>query len=86
MTRDQIVHALTTFVSVELLGGQSDDLDERTPMLELGIIDSMSIVSLIMFVERRCRVSVPSDLVRPESFRDISSIAALVMTLTPSEG
>jgi hypothetical protein len=43
-------------------------------------------VSLLAFLDERCGVSVPSEQVRPESFKDVASIALLASTLnSPTE-
>jgi acyl carrier protein len=86
MTQTEIERALLGFVVRELLDGSDEDFDAQTPILELGIIDSLSIVSLLAFLDERCGVSVPSEQVRPESFKDVASIALLASTLTsPTE-
>lgn len=72
-----IIGPLLEFVSIELLHGEQD-LDEQTPLLALGVIDSLSMVSLLDFIQRTFHVVVPNDSVTVENFEDVSAIAELV--------
>jgi 2-hydroxymuconate-semialdehyde hydrolase len=76
--RDQLEAALLAFVTDELLDGDGRDLTTRTPLLELGIIDSLSIVSLLTHLEQQCGASIAPEQVRPEHFLNIQAIAAFV--------
>ena len=84
MTNDELERALIEFVATELLDGDGGDLDAQTPLLAIGIIDSLSIVSLIQFLEVTCRITIPPDQVRPERFQDIATMAALAAELSLS--
>jgi pimeloyl-ACP methyl ester carboxylesterase/acyl carrier protein len=74
---DNIIPPLVEFVSAEILHGE-EDLDENTPLLALGVIDSLSMVSLLDFIQRTFHVVVPNDSVTVENFEDINAIADLV--------
>ena len=83
MTRAEIERALVDFIGREVLDGDTRDLDERTPLLELGIIDSLTIVSLLAFLEDRLGVRIAPERVRPEHFVNIAAIAAFADRMRP---
>lgn len=53
-------------------------LDENTPLISSGIVDSFSMVSLKRFLEKTYAVSIPDDQATPEVFNTVNSIVALV--------
>ncbi|HSK10212.1 MAG TPA: hypothetical protein VK911_11610 [Vicinamibacterales bacterium] len=53
-------------------------LDEHTPLITSGIVDSFSMVSLKRFVEKKYSVSIPDDQATPEAFNTVAGIADLV--------
>ncbi|MEQ9325143.1 MAG: acyl carrier protein [Polyangiaceae bacterium] len=77
MTRAEIETVLVDFVASDLLDGDARDLDAQTPLLELGIIDSLTIVSLLSFLETRFGARIAPENVRPEHFVTIAAIAVL---------
>ncbi len=72
-----VVKRLLDFVSMELLHGE-EELDEHAPLLALGVIDSLSMVSLLTFTQKEFKVNIPNDSVTVENFEDVSAIAQLV--------
>jgi acyl carrier protein len=53
-------------------------LDENTPLISSGIVDSFSMVSLKRFLEKKYGVSIPDDQATPEAFNSVASIISLV--------
>ena len=53
-------------------------LDENTPLISSGIVDSFSMVSLKRFLEKKYNVSIPDDQATPEAFNTVTSIIDLV--------
>jgi acyl carrier protein len=53
-------------------------LDEHTPLISSGIVDSFSMVSLKRFLEKKYSISIPDDQATPEAFNTVASIIALV--------
>ncbi|MBZ5637879.1 MAG: acyl carrier protein [Acidobacteriia bacterium] len=54
------------------------ELDEETPLISSGIVDSFSMVSLKRFLERKYAISIPDDQATPEAFDTVSRIMELV--------
>ena len=81
MSRQEIERSLHDFVVRELLDGDAEDLTSNTNLLALGVIDSLSMMSLRVFVEQSFRVRLPEGAHSPEDFSSVSSIASLVERL-----
>jgi acyl carrier protein len=54
---------------------------EDTPLLEQGLLDSLGLVKLIAFLERRHRLVVPDESLTPENFRTLGAIRKLIESL-----
>lgn len=77
------VAVLLKFIGDDLLGGASD-LDASTRLLALGVIDSLTMVSVITFIRERFGVEVPNDAVTVKNFQTVEAIAAMVDRLLDS--
>ncbi len=53
-------------------------LDENTPLISSGIVDSFSMVSLKRFLEKKYSVSLPDEEATPQAFDTVNNIIALV--------
>jgi acyl carrier protein len=73
---------LASFIEQKLVG---DDrriaISEKTLLIEEGIIDSMGLLQIVLFLEERAGVRVPDDEVSPENFETIEAIEGLVARL-----
>jgi acyl carrier protein len=54
------------------------NLDENTPLISSGIVDSFSMVSLKRFLEKKFSIAIPDDEASPQAFDTVTSIMALV--------
>ena len=76
---DPMTRAVLDYVANEYLDDEDDvELGPETPLISSGIVDSFSMVSLKMFLERRYGVKLPDDEATPEAFDTVSSVVALV--------
>ncbi len=53
-------------------------LDENTPLISSGIVDSFSMVSLKRFLEKKYAIAIPDEEASPEAFNTVASIIELV--------
>jgi acyl carrier protein len=72
---------LRGFVVRELLDGRDTGLDEHTPLLAWGVLDSLSVNVLISFTNERFGIEVPQSEVAPQNLKDLDSYVALLMRL-----
>jgi len=59
---------------------EADDmtLDEHTPLISSGIVDSFSMVSLKRFLEKNYEVKLPDEEATPQAFDTVTTIIELV--------
>jgi len=62
------------------------ELDENTPLISSGIVDSFSMVSLKTFLEKKFRISIPDAEATPEAFDSVAKIMQLVDRHVESKG
>ena len=64
---------------------QEDDDDViiyDTPLISGGFVDSFSMVSLKVFLEKKFDISIPDDQATPEAFDTVDKIVSLVKSFT----
>ena len=72
---------ILAYIRDEYLDEDDDDdveLDENTPLISSGIVDSFSMVSLKRFLEKKYDISIPDAEATPEAFDSVTSIMAIV--------
>lgn len=75
---ENVLSLIKEFIVTDMLHGQGEGLDRQSPLLELGVIESLSMVRLLDFVEHRFGVKVPDTELLPENFETLEAITALV--------
>jgi acyl carrier protein len=81
VTRDEVLGELKQFVGRELLDGRDTGLDEHTPLLAWGVLDSLSVNILISFTKDRFGIDVPPNEVTPDNLKDLDAYVAMLMRL-----
>jgi acyl carrier protein len=84
MQREAIIEQTTRYIAQDVLGGRDIGLNETTPLLEWGIINSLEMVKLLSFIREQFGVEVPTDKLVADSFTSISSIADLILEQIPT--
>ena len=70
---------LIDFVKREYLDEDSDqEITETTKLISGGIVDSFSLVSLKMFLEKKFQIKIPDEKATPEAFDSVNNIIALL--------
>jgi acyl carrier protein len=59
-------------------------IDDSTALIDKGILDSMGLMQVIMFIEEKTGIRIPDDEVLPDNFQTIGSIESLVDRLGKS--
>ena len=73
--------AILEYVRNEYLDEDDEDdieLDENTPLISSGIVDSFSMVSLKTFLEKKFEIALPDREATPEAFDTVKKIVELV--------
>ena len=76
---DEITKAVRDYVVREYLEeGNDREINETTPLISGGIVDSFSMVSLKRFLEKKYQIQIPDADATPDAFDTVQSIVALV--------
>jgi clorobiocin biosynthesis protein CloN5 len=80
MHPDELSGRLISFIQENLLSEDHHDItvDATTPLLELGVLDSLKTAILLNFIHHELKVSVPPEKLSSRNFRDVHSIAATI--------
>lgn len=79
---DDLKKAIRDYVVKEYIEeGDEREITDTTPLISGGIVDSFSMVSLKLFLEKRCGIRIPDEEATPDAFDTVNSIAELVERL-----
>lgn len=79
MQRSEVVEQLKKYIIEQVLDGKHIGLDETTPLLEWGVINSLEIVRLLNFIREQLNVDIPADQMLADNFVNLDAIANMVM-------
>lgn len=85
MQRAEVLEHLKNYISFEVLNGSALGLDDSTPLLEWGILNSLELIRILTFVQERFNVQVPGQKVVAEHFKNMNSITDLVLDLAKEQ-
>jgi len=66
------------YVKKEYLEDEDMEITYNTPLISSGYVDSFSMVSLLMFIENKFKIKIPSSKATPEAFDCVDNIVALI--------
>ena len=77
---EQMQAAVLEYVKNEYLDedDEDEDLGVDSPLISSGIVDSFSMVSLKVFLEKKYGVQIPDAKASPEAFDSVRKICTLV--------
>ena len=77
---------LRSHIVRELMSGQErPGLENDTPLLKSGILDSLSLLKLVLFIEKNFSVRVEPEELIPENFASVDAICNFVSSKTGSK-
>jgi acyl carrier protein len=80
MSEDQIAERIAQFIKVNFLAGDPQgELQDNTPLLEWGVLNSLNTVRLVTFIRNGLGVKIPPLEINGSNFKDVSSIAKMVV-------
>lgn len=71
---------LRSYIERELLFGE-EKIEDDTALIDDGVLDSISVVSLFAFLEERFGLSVPEEDVPIDELENLTTLSAWVSTL-----
>jgi acyl carrier protein len=81
MQHAAVVEQLKSYIAQNVLDGEDIGLDETTPLLEWGVMNSLEIVRIIAFIDEHFHVEVPAERLDADSFSNLNAIANLILEL-----
>jgi acyl carrier protein len=75
---EDIKDLILTYVINEYREDEDDEITYDTPLISSGFVDSFSMVSLKVFLEKKFHIKIPDDKASPEAFDSVNSIEKLV--------
>jgi acyl carrier protein len=76
---DEMKQAILDYVRREYIeDGDDREVNETTPLITGGIVDSFSMVSLKRFLEKKYAIQIPDSEASPEAFDSVDKIVVLV--------
>jgi acyl carrier protein len=74
---------LVSFIRERFLPAEIvDDFGPETPLLELGVLDSLKAARLLNFIRKDLGTIVPTSMIDTQNFRDVRSITAMIAALS----
>lgn len=81
MQRDEVLRQVKAYIAQHTLEGRDVGLDESTPLLAWGLLDSFKIVMLLTFIQRQFHILVPSEKIVANHFSNLAAITDLVLEI-----
>ncbi|MGW9045358.1 acyl carrier protein [Streptomyces lydicus] len=82
MTKDEAVDVVRGYLQGQVLGSTEEEIALDAPLLEWGILTSLTTVRLIGHLQTAHGISIPHDQVVGSNFATIDSIAKLIAELS----
>ncbi len=74
----EIVESIRQFLREKLAIAAADRVDEDTPLIRKGIIDSVELMQIVTFLEATYGISVDDSEIVPKNFRSLRTMADFV--------
>jgi acyl carrier protein/D-alanine--poly(phosphoribitol) ligase subunit 2 len=82
---EDVKNMIIDYVKKEYLEEDSGiEVNENTKLISSGIVDSFSMVSLKMFIEKKFQIKIPDNKATPEAFDSVNNIINLLKDFTKS--
>jgi acyl carrier protein len=83
MAEDEIQQRLIDFIRDRFLDGDPrGELEERTPLLEWGVLNSLNTAALLSFVRNELGVTIPPARITARDLKNVRAIAAMVRDIS----
>jgi acyl carrier protein/D-alanine--poly(phosphoribitol) ligase subunit 2 len=78
MNLEEMKDIVLKYVIKEYIEDEEAEVNCNTPLISSGYVDSFSMVSLLVFLERKFNIKIPPSKATPEAFDSVNKIVALV--------
>lgn len=80
---EDIKQTIIDYIKKEYLEEDStEEINEDTPLISSGIVDSFSMVSLKVFLEKKFNIKIPDDKATTKAFDSVNNIIKVLKEFT----
>jgi acyl carrier protein len=78
LTSEEMKDIVLNYVVKEYMEDEEKEITCDTPLISSGYVDSFSMVSLLVFLENKFKIKIPTSKATPEAFDSVNKIVSLV--------
>ena len=78
MNLEEMKDIVLNYVIKEYIEDEDEKITYDTPLISSGIVDSFSMVSLLVFLENKFKIKIPPGKATTEAFDSVNKIVSLV--------
>jgi acyl carrier protein len=78
MTQDEMKSLILDYVIKQYLDEEDVEINNDTPLISGGLVDSFSMITLLVFLEKKFGIKIPPAKATPEAFDSVNKIVVLV--------
>lgn len=75
---EEIKDIVLNYIRQEYMEEGDEEITFDTPLISSGLVDSFSMVTLLVFIENKFKIKIPPSKATPEAFNTVNNIVALV--------
>jgi D-alanine--poly(phosphoribitol) ligase subunit 2 len=75
---EDVKEMVLNYILEEYIDDDDAKITFDTPLISSGYVDSFSMVSLLVFLEKKFKIKIPPSKATPEAFNSVNNIVALV--------
>jgi len=80
----EVENVVNSYISSEIVQDPAQlPLSNETPLLEDGVLDSLSLLQLVVFLQERFKITVDEADLLPENFASVNTICAYLRAREP---
>ncbi len=69
---------LIEYIMKEFVEDPDEEIEETTPLISSGLIDSLSVVSLVAFIDKKFGVKIPDEKGTVDNFETVNKIIEVI--------
>jgi 2-hydroxymuconate-semialdehyde hydrolase len=69
---------LIEYIKKEFVEDPDEEIEENTPLISSGLIDSLSVVSLVAFIDKKFGVKIPDEKGTVDNFETVNKIIEVI--------
>ena len=81
----RVADQLAAFTNKTIMMDEASGIDADTPILDMGILDSLSMVSLLTYIQTQFGVHIPNEEITPDNFETLYALAELTVSMYGGE-